>query len=254
VVETTCGLYNHYRILTYLRQYPWYETEGKTALSDELLQELLEPLQRGVWFGEAALVAPNDEIGKIKRKLVQQMLSDSVDMITFETPNVENPLVGSSLDTGLASVYWRKSSAPPAEMDPDQDKCGVIWCSPVVPFDGAAVIDCLKIIEETMNSSNFEPIIGIQCISMRRVYIIASIIYDRQRQGQDESAMECHDLMLQRLTSEGFIPYRLGIQAMNALPESIDDYVSLLKDLKNVMDPADILAPGRYDFRHEWTE
>ncbi|RKU29826.1 FAD-linked oxidase [Candidatus Poribacteria bacterium] len=254
VIDTACGLYNCYKVLTTFQQYPWDKTEGKIPLSEELLQELLEPFQGAVWFGGTIVVAPNDEIGRMKRQLVHQMLSDSVDLITFETSNSENPLIEASLHTELASVYWRKSFLPPDQMDPDRDKCGAIWCSLVVPFIGAAVDDSLKIVTETMAFFNFEPIISILCPSIRVVYIIASIIYDRQRQGQDKAAMTCHNLMIQRLTSEGFIPHRLGIQAMNALPDSIDDYVNLLKDLKNTMDPADILAPGRYDFRHEWTE
>ena len=31
----------------------------------------------------------------------------------------------------LTSAYWRKKTAMPAQMDPDRDGCGLLWCSPV---------------------------------------------------------------------------------------------------------------------------
>ena len=37
----------------------------------------------------------------------------------------------------MASAYWRKKTPPPADMDPDRDGCGLLWCSPVLPNTGA---------------------------------------------------------------------------------------------------------------------
>ena len=252
LLETTCGLYNHYRVITYLGKYPWNETGNQVVPPQRVLEKFKEPLEGGIWFGEAAITAEDLEIGKIKYQLLQERLASHVDDLTFEKPNSKNPLVGSSAETGLAAVYWRKRPPPPEQMDPDRDRCGIIWCSPVIPFDGKAVNHCVKIIEEIMLSFNFEPNLAIQCISMRVVYIIGSIVYDRDRPGQDEVAAKCHDVLLKSLTKSGFIPYRLGIQAMDALPNAVDDYVNILKTVKNALDPEDILAPGRYDFRHEW--
>jgi 4-cresol dehydrogenase (hydroxylating) len=254
LIETSCGLYNHYKVLSYSRQYPWTESEGLTPLPDELLPELLEKFSGGAWFGEAALTAPCGEIGEVKQKIVRQELSALVDRISFAPANAENPLIGSPLETGLASVYWRKKTRPPEIRDPDGDQCGVIWCSLVVPFSGEAVSSCLQIIEEEMRSFRFEPIVGIQCLTIRAVYLVASIVYDRQQPGQDEAASECEKKMLSRLTREGFFPYRLNINTMNALHSANSTYVRLLKAFKQIVDPWDILAAGRYDFRHEWPD
>ena len=38
----------------------------------------------------------------------------------------------------LASCYWRKKTPPPAQMDPDRDGCGLLWCAPVAPMEGGA--------------------------------------------------------------------------------------------------------------------
>ena len=72
--------------------------------------------------------------------------------------------------------------------------------------------------------------------------------------GEDQRAMECHNNMFQILTQEGYIPYRLGIQSMNSLPSPVDDYGKLIRALKRGLDPNNILAPGRYDFRNDWPD
>ena len=65
--------------------------------------------------------------------------------------------------------------------------------------------------------------------------------------------MECHHKTLNYLNQKGYIPYRLGIQSMNGLPKAQDDYGHLIRTLKQGLDPHDILSPGRYDFRNEWS-
>jgi 4-cresol dehydrogenase (hydroxylating) len=52
----------------------------------------------------------------------------------------------------------------------------------------------------------------------------------------------------------GYLPYRLGIQSMNSLPPAQDDYGKLISTLKHGLDPNNILAPGRYDFRSDWPD
>jgi 4-cresol dehydrogenase (hydroxylating) len=64
--------------------------------------------------------------------------------------------------------------------------------------------------------------------------------------------MACYNDLLQQLLVKGYIPYRLGIQSMQALPAVLDDSNALLRRVKNALDPNDILAPGRYDFRSNW--
>jgi len=41
-------------------------------------------------------------------------------------------------------------------------------------------------------------------------------------------------------------PCRLGIQSMGLLPASIGDQAEIRQRLKDLFDPAGILAPGRY--------
>lgn len=249
LVETGFGLYNAYKILTYLRRFPSERSQEDGLNLGELSAQYLAPLQGHIWFGEAALTAPADEIGIIKRRLLKERLAGKVEELIFKEPGAENPLVGTSVQGSLASVYWRKKEPLPAAMNPDSDGCGLIWLCPVAQFRGDSLARCVSLIEDTMSAFRFEPVIGVQCHSLRAAHVIASIVYDRERPGHDAKAADCHDTLMQRLTREGFIPYRLAVMAMDALPAPVDDNDYFLNSLKETLDPSNILAPGRYHFQ-----
>jgi len=58
--------------------------------------------------------------------------------------------------------------------------------------------------------------------------------------------MVCHQRLLAAAIDSGFYPYRLGNHSMNSLPAAENDYDKFLARIKQMLDPANILAPGRY--------
>ena len=275
-------LFNDYRMLSIKQQYPWQATSGKTPLPASVMEKLRKTWGGGVWIGEGSLYSASREQGRIERKLIKQALNKTVDKLIFfdaqkaRIAEMIQPLykwlTGIDLNTmidflyrknlqrgiptekALPMIYWRKQSPVPSKMDPDTDGCGVIWLAPSVPFEGQQVRAALNIVEETAKAHQFEPSFGLQCVTERSIDLTAIILYDREVPGEDERAIACHDEMMQKLATEGYIPYRLSTQSMNSLPLARDDYGKLLQDLKRTLDPNDILAPGRYDFRKDWPE
>jgi len=246
VVETNFGLYNDYKLLTYLRRFPQNRSPDQRLNLRDLPVDYLAPLQGCAWFGEAAITAPSDELGVAKRNLLAERMRTNTDHLTFSEVGSENGMVGMLPPASLASVYWRRRGAEGAALDPDRDRCGLIWVCPVTVFRGDSVLSCVSLIEETMREFPFEPIIGVQFHSMRAAQVIASILFDRDTPGHDEQALACRDQLLNELSAKGFIPYRLSQGASARLPASAT-YAALMKSLKNAIDPLEILAPGRYE-------
>lgn len=247
VVDTNFGLYNDYKLLTYLRQFPRDRSPDKRLEAADLTANYRASLQGCAWFGEAAITAPSDEIGVAKRSLLMDHLQPHTDLLTFDEVGSENALVGMLPPTSLASVYWRKRRPARSDLDPDRDRVGLIWVCPVTRFRGDSVSSCVSLIEETMRAFPFEPIIGIQFHNMRAGHVIASILYDRDAPGHDERALACHDRLFQVLNENGFIPYRLSTRGMTVRLPSSASYAALLRSLKAAVDPLGILAPGRYE-------
>ncbi|MCB2262547.1 MAG: FAD-binding oxidoreductase [Candidatus Thiosymbion ectosymbiont of Robbea hypermnestra] len=280
LIRGTFIIANNHRILSMKQQYPWEETGGKTPIPAEVMKKLGKTIRGGVWLGEGALFSAGRKHGAIERKLIKWALRGKVDKLIFidagtarlfrllrpvikritgfDMGKMADMSYGKSLQRGVPTTeaitmtYWRKRTPVPSTMNPDLDGCGLIWCAPAVPFDGKQVMNALRIMEETVELYRFEFNVGLNFFTERSLDITAAILYDREVTGEDERARECRNTMLRKLTEEGYIPYRLDIGSMASLPPPEDDYGKLLSEIKRTLDPNDILAPGRYDFRKDW--
>jgi 4-cresol dehydrogenase (hydroxylating) len=279
----TFGLWSKYRLVADLCTVRWDELDPETALpaatADRLLAKTLVGRLFGVheWYGFGRLHASSAVELASARANVRRTLRGSVDKLYFRAPTYIMRLVelrrsarrlGSMrkaigqfrrlrLDEprGEAAArlhQWRKRGRIEGEVDPDRDRCGFIWFTPVVPVDGDNVERAAALSEEVLTRHGFEPILEIVPLSMRAVELLTAIVYDRDVPGADERAVACHDELLRRACAMGFLPYRLNHLSMDALPHPHDDFGALLQRLKTALDPNDVLAPGRYDFRSDW--
>lgn len=273
---------NDFNVLVRMQQYPWGALDGQTPMPPELLERMRKGFWRdapwgSLWIGWADLYSASRDQGLAERATIAAALTNKTDRLAFadETgvafirwddgdPEAATRYFGAgeentaSLgvpgDENIRSAYWRKKQPIPHDMDPDRDRCGVIFCVPAVPYDGAHVRAALDIIHDELARHAFEPILIIGAITGRVLYINVDITYDREVEGEDQKALACHDAMLRRLIEAGYIPYRLGIQSTGLLPEPHDDTGELLATLKKTLDPNNILAPGRYGLGAEPAE
>ncbi|MEG3969632.1 FAD-binding oxidoreductase [Microcoleus sp. T2B6] len=247
-----CSVWNSYKVFARQGRYPWKIMDGKTPLH---LKEL-KRFER--WFASGAIYSASREQGLAQRQIIEQALAGKVEELVFadddSNPELreDNLYLGVPSNQNVKSTYWRKKSPIPAQLDPDRDRCGTLWLCLVFPFDGVVISPAVETIEVIIKQYQFEPNLAFNCNSGRSIHLFIAIMFDREVAGEDEKAMSCHDELLQMLTQAGHIPYRLGIQSMNSLPPAQDDYGFFLRTLKQALDPNDILAPGRYDFKNDW--
>jgi 4-cresol dehydrogenase (hydroxylating) len=242
-------------------------TAGRTPLDRATLEQLTAGWGGARWFGLTAIYAATEEIGRAHAREVQRVLAPLVDGLRVEpslgepaaAPGASGPdnpglafLWGVPHARSLASVYWRKRMPVPADPDPDRDGCGLLWACPTLPFRGADVRAAVELVESLLPAHGFEPMIAMTAQTERTVYLVPLVVYDREVPGEDERARACHDELLARAAERGWLPYRLGIQSMNAVAAPGDDSGALHARLKHALDPDDVLAPGRYDFRSTW--
>jgi 4-cresol dehydrogenase (hydroxylating) len=264
-------MYNDYKFLSMLLvQSPELSIQNDVFLSPEIMCSIRNALGFGVWSGSIALQCASKQLCDAMCAFISDTLADRVDTLRFFNGQSVEQVIGEagdrtldllsvrgSLDNindagGLRTTYWRKKAPPPADMDPDRDHCGVIWCAPLVPLTGADVRAVKTIIDQVAFAHSMEPHLSLECVTERSAVITIVLLYDRDIPGEDERAMACHDELLRRLTEAGYIPYRLGVQSMHGLPPAIDDSALLYQRIKDALDPNDILAPGRYDPRPQF--
>ncbi|MGD2114901.1 MAG: FAD-binding oxidoreductase [Acidobacteriota bacterium] len=270
------SLYNDYRMLSMMRQYPWEESGGETPLSQALRARLRREYRVGPWNGSGALYSAGRRQGRADRRLLRRFLGPCADRLLVLDPlrarllkgaeriyrrvrgergtpladrsYYRNPLIGFSHDEGGTPLtYWRKRETRPERPDPDADGCGTIWFNPVVPWRGREVAAAVETVERISLAAGFEPNLGLRFISDRCVDVTGAIVYDREIPGEDERAMAAHDEILDALAGLGYLPSRLGIHSMGFPGVRETVYDGLLGRLKETLDPHGILAPRRYD-------
>jgi 4-cresol dehydrogenase (hydroxylating) len=266
-LRSVVGIWNDYRVLSTRRQYPWELTGGATPLPRATMDALRQEWGGGSWFGSTAIHAPTLAQARAAAAHVERSLRAYVDHLDVDLRTAD-PGRGPELEHGgdpallfalgiphqesLRSVYWRKRAPAPPDPDPDRDRCGVVWAAPALPFTGRDVMSAARLCEEVILGHELEPLLAMVGQTERVVYLIPLLVYDRDVPGADEQAMRCHDALLAKLVEAGYPPYRLGVQSMDGSPAPRDDHGALMERLKRALDPNDILAPGRYDFRSTW--
>src|SRR5205085_7738669 len=163
-IRSSSHIANDYKVISALEQYPWKAAAGKTPLGPPLMEKFRKELRIGAWNGSGALYGTRPQVKEARRLLRQALAGKATDLQFIDdrklamasrfagvyqwltgwnlrrTLTVLRPVYGLMkgipTEHPLASTYWRKREAPPAQMDPDRDGCGLLWCSPVAPNDG----------------------------------------------------------------------------------------------------------------------
>jgi 4-cresol dehydrogenase (hydroxylating) flavoprotein subunit len=243
VHASTFTIWNVYRVLSVAGQYPWKEARKRTPLPKKFVRAAQKRF--GAWRGALWLNSFSSEHARAQRKLIREALRGKADKLQFQRVKT---VAMDLTDRTILQTYWRKRTPPPPhDLDPDRDRCGVIWFSPAIPFRGKEVGAVLKTLYSIMTTFRFEPNIGLVCVSERLLYATASIVFDRETPGDDQRALRCYQRMFQILARKGYPPYRLGIQSMKNLRDLRPNSVKLLRRIKSIVDPNRILAPGRYE-------
>lgn len=265
---------NNYKVLGSVQRFPWDETNGKTPLTPETMEQLAKKIDISAWTASGALYGSKAEVknaareirkrlkGKVKKLMFidERLLKwaewlapiyrwitgiDIRDMIGLLRP-LFGLTKGIPTDTMIPSTYWRKKETVPENPDPDRDDCGLIWIAPIAPTSGNNARELWAIIRSVMLKHGFEPSVSITLLTERSMDCVVNIAFDRSVAGEDDRALACHDELLDELTTAGFYPYRLSIASMGIVTADNSPYKHLVNGVKEVVDPAGILSPGRY--------
>lgn len=281
LVRPTITMYNDFRVLSSVVQYPFEACTPGVTHPDEVIEVVKKSSPFGTlaskWNGEISVRSVTKEHGALQAAIIEKELRPLVDeLFVVEIDKAEMLQVLNDHYKGIITVkdkdmlrdfllkkyigipdiapirqtYWRKRKPTPADMHPDRDACGLLWMSPIVPFTAEDIAKAVDIISNTIYKYPFEPAISLQCMSERAVNMIVSINWDREVEGEDEQARACYLEVSEVLKKHGYFPYRdttMGMQHKQTDESYNDSYRQFLSDIKNAVDPNGIIAPGRYN-------
>ncbi|WP_426112731.1 FAD-binding oxidoreductase [Massilia sp. PWRC2] len=158
----------------------------------------------------------------------------------------------------LAGAYWRRRGGLPAQFprnaNPALDGCGLLWVSPMLPMRGADALAVQALVAPLFASHGFDLFITFSLINERALCAVLTIAFDRADAAETARARACQRAVFEAVTAAGYLPYRVGVEAMSELDADADAdadgegdvFWQVAARIKQALDPQGIMAPGRY--------
>lgn len=271
---------NDLRVLSGGRVFPRAAAGERSCLSAELRQQLCAQAGIAAWTVSGALYGSQDQVA-LARKAIRRALRHTAARTVFiterklrlarllgqvmgysaagRTIRARAALGASLLDMNrgvpngrfLAGAYWRRQGGLPPQFpygaDPARDNCGMLWVSPVLPMRGSDLLAVHGIAEPVFWEHGFDLFATFSMINERSLGGVLTVAYDKEDPAETARAHRCYGEVFDRMMNAGYIPYRVGNHSMGALDPDGDVYWKTVARIKAALDPAGIIAPGRYE-------
>ena len=219
-------------------------TRGQLAIARREIRNALRGLAKPMFITDAFLGAAKFAASKlnfipwVKRKQALLLAVEPLYGLTKGIPT----------DAPMNSVWWPIGEPPRTEQEnPDLGHCGLLFCVPLFPAEGTVVAKAIEHVEKVFRKYNFIPYITLNTVDSNSIECVINVAFDRNHPSQVAAAHACNDELTGDFIQQGLIPYRVGVQSMDGIVKAEDPFWKTVRDLKQVLDPNHIIAPGRYN-------
>ena len=154
---------------------------------------------------------------------------------------------GNPTNAALHSTYWSISESSPAPDQPDDGPGGILFTAPMLPMTGEAVARSNEAIKQVGKEYGFDIAITYNMMHGRTIEGVVSLDFRRDDAQEVTRAQACLRALHQVHIDLGYYPYRMDIQNMDLMVDENDLFWQVARDFKSVLDPDNIIAPGRYN-------
>ncbi|MBB3219723.1 4-cresol dehydrogenase (hydroxylating) [Massilia umbonata] len=273
---------NDLRVISGGTTFPRELAGGKMPLPEELRRQLRAAAGVGAWTVSGALYGSNAQVAAARRAVRRALMHTSarvqfLDERKLGLADAAARLLGSTaagkrlaarvalgrslfeMNRGipngrfLAGAYWRRRAGLPADFpanaNPALDNCGMLWVSPVLPMRGADLLRVHELAAPIFRAHGFDLFVTFSMINERALGGVLTVAYDADEPAEVERARLCYRQVFETMMRAGYIPYRVGLQSMADLDSGDDGYWRMIGRIKAALDPANVIAPGRYSAR-----
>lgn len=155
--------------------------------------------------------------------------------------------MGTPTDEFAKQVYFKSSlPRPTGSFNPAQDKCGFIWTGPLVPFDSDHIAKILEIAKKITVQYGFDFFVELIIENPRTIIALFGVFFDPNDAKESARARSWYEEMREQSELAGYPPYRELSTSTNQSLSGNPKLKEFLSKIKGVIDPKNVLAPGRY--------
>ncbi len=274
LLESAIHIGNDLRILSGTGRYPWKEANGVTPLPDDVLKSMRKANGIGAWNAggsitgtKAHVKATITSLRKAVKGLGQLILVNDQKLALGQfvvrclnrvglgkamagqlealVPNY-GLLKGIPTNEPLTGAQWRLRTFCENISDPRDLGCGLIWASPVLPATGQHATEVMSIVKPIFVQHGFETLVTFTLITERAMIAIINVVFDKANAEESAAAERCYGALMDALIKKGYYPYRTALPGMKKIHKSDDVFWQVASQIKQALDPTDIIARGRY--------
>ncbi|MBD1390583.1 FAD-binding oxidoreductase [Neiella sp. HB171785] len=158
-------------------------------------------------------------------------------------------MLGQPNQVALPLAYWRNPNVQAdksKEMNPAKDGCGLMWYAPLVPTKADHMRAFVNMVRDVCPQYGIEPLITLTNLRFDLTDSTIPILFNAADSEATEQAKACLDELVEKGLSQGCVPYRLNVEQQNKMLDPAQTCWQISKAIKQVMDPNNVIAPGRY--------
>jgi 4-cresol dehydrogenase (hydroxylating) len=223
-----------------------YGTRREIRLQKSMIRRVLSRYGTLRFLGACVRPGLTGRLALATARLVARASGKSPAFLDAMVPAIQL-FQGVPTDYFVRQVYFKSHATKPNDdIDPARDGCGFMWIGPVVPFTSRHVDEALSVARPIYQTYEFDFFVELIVESGRSMIVLFGIFYDKADAGDSARATAWYDAMKETFVACGYPPYRASVHATAHALESNPVLESVVRDIKAALDPANILAPGRY--------
>ncbi|WP_239373746.1 FAD-binding oxidoreductase [Snodgrassella gandavensis] len=165
----------------------------------------------------------------------------------LELPEIFGLFEGIPSHISLRLAYYKnRTKENVTDLEPARDQCGLLWYSPLIPMKSDEFEKYINFVYTVCSKYSIEPAITLTSLSSNAFDSTLPLIFT-PHSPEEKVAYDCYHELLTTGRTLGFTPYRLHSAFMNTYFMSDAPHGKLTKQIKQIIDPNNIISPGRYE-------
>lgn len=177
--------------------------------------------------------------------------ADTYNPSIYPTPYVDTVLKmqnGEPTDHSMVTL-WSMSEVDyesNVNIDVKKEVLGFVCALPAVPLSGGYFQKIIHWVQAISDEVGVDPFFNLASFSAQSAEGFFRVFFDRRDKTATEKAHTWNARVHRKLQEEGILPYRANVKDMQQVFDPSDTYWQTILDLKGVLDPDHIIAPGKY--------
>ena len=154
---------------------------------------------------------------------------------------------GQPTDVAIDNLLWRYGQSELSAVSLEDSNCGVLFINPALPMQGAFVQRFVAAMRAEADRHGQRLYMTLNIETPMALVAVVNLLFDRRVESEVSGAKRCADALHRLIQSEGLSVYRARHDMMDEVVNGGQPYWRLVRDLKQVLDPNNIISPGRYN-------